>query len=258
MRILLILLPALLALTGCSSLSSLIPVEFDKSIGSQFAAQIESDTYSTEILDSVKYAHVYTYVKNIRNEIINSDDINYKNDFPYTVKIIKDDSTLNAFCVPGGYIYVYTGLLKYLDSESELAGVMAHEIAHAEKRHSVEQIAKKSGIALVLSYFLGSDMSDLVNVGTELLALNFSRSDEKEADEYAVKYLYDTRYDPRGVAGFFQKLIKEHKDAEIPEFLSTHPASQSRIDEIYANWKDLGSKEGEKGTESHQKIKKLL
>lgn len=245
--------------SSCNSVMEMIPLDIDKNLGEQFSYQINESQSEYPFLDPEKNKEVYAYVENIKNQLINSDKIKYKDQFPYTVKIIQDDNTLNAFCVAGGYIYVYTGLIKYVDSESELAGVLAHEIAHAENRHTVKQLAESYGTGVVISLIFGSDYKDLVNVGQQLLSLKFSRGDEKEADEYAVEYLYDTKYDPRGVGGFFKKLIKEEKDHnEIPDFLSTHPASQDRIDDINSKWKELGSKEGDSSTEKHKEIVKLL
>src|SRR5437764_461940 len=113
MRVLFFLLFSVV-FSSCSKLTGLIPLEFDKNMGKQLSLQISENPSEYPVLDSVKYAPVYKYVEGIRDEILSSDKIKYKSEFPYTVKIIQDDSTLNAFAAPGGYIYVYTGLLKYV------------------------------------------------------------------------------------------------------------------------------------------------
>ena len=89
--------------------------------------------------------------------LIESDSVNvvvgkvdFKDEFDWRLRIIHDDSTLNAFCTPGGYIYIYTGILKFLDSEDEFAGVLAHEIGHADMRHSTRQMTKLFGVQLLL------------------------------------------------------------------------------------------------------------
>ena len=242
---------------SCSKLTEVIPLTVDKKLGESAMEQIKNSS-NFAVLDSVKYAPVYNYIEEVRDKILASDDIKYKKDFSYTVTIVNDTSTLNAFVVPGGNIFVYTGLIKFLDSESELAGVLAHEIAHAENRHSVTQMAGRMGTSLLISLVLNGDYGQLLDMGAQMLFLKFSRSDEKQADDFAVQYLYDTEYDPRGVAGFFQKMIKEEKDAQVPAFLSTHPASQDRIEDILLKWKDLGSKEGEKGIERHKEVVNIL
>lgn len=245
------------AVFSCSQLTEVIPLTVDKKLGESVTEQLKNSPNFT-ILDSVKNAPVYNYIEEVRDKILTSDDIKYKKEFSYDVTIINDTNTLNAFVTPGGQIYVYTALIKFLDSESEMAGVLAHEIAHAENRHSVIQMASQVGTSLLISLVLNGDYSQLLNMGAKLLFLKFSRSDEKEADEYAVQYLNDTEYDPRGVAGFFQKMIKEEKDAKVPAFLSTHPASQDRIEDILQKWKELGSKEGEKGIQRHKKVVNFL
>ncbi len=247
----------MLTIFSCSQITEVIPLSVDKKLGETVTEQVRNSS-EFRILDSVKYAQVYNYVKEVRDQILSSDDIKYKEEFSYDVTIINDPNTLNAFVTPGGHIYVFTGLIQFLEAESELAGVLGHEIAHAENRHSVEQMAGRVGTSVLISLVLNGDYSRLLDLGTQLLFLKFNRSDEREADDYAVQYLYDTPYDPRGVAGFFQKMIKEEKDARIPAFLSTHPASQDRIEDILQKWKDLGSKEGEKGTQRHQKVVHLL
>ena len=245
------------AVFSCSQLTEVIPLTVDKKLGETVTEQVRSSP-DFKILDSLKYAPVYNYLEEVRDNILASDDIKYKEEFSYKVTIINDANTLNAFVTPGGQIYVYTGLIKFLDQESELAGVLAHEIAHAENRHSVKQMAKQVGTSFLISLVLDGDYSQLLNMGAKMLFLKFSRRDEKEADEYAVQYLNDTEYDPRGVAGFFQKMIKEEKDVRIPAFLSTHPASQDRIENILQKWKELGSKEGEKGIQRHKRIVSFL
>lgn len=173
-----------------------------------------------------------------------SDKILHKNDFVWKLKIIDDDSTLNAFCVAGGYIYVYTGLIHFLDNEAQLAGVLAHEIAHAANRHTTSQMASQYGLTLAIGMFLGTDASAIVEFGKNLLGLSFSREDEKEADACAVLYMSQTEYEPREVAGFFKKMISKNKDSPIPALFSTHPASANRVQDIEAEWKKTYGKAG--------------
>ena len=248
----------LILLVGCNVATELIPLEVDQKLGENISAQIHEAPAEFDILDPSTHPQIYNYVQGIRDQILQSDDVKYKDEFPYNVTIIDNDSVLNAFAVPGGHIFVYTGLIKFLDSESELAGVMAHEIAHAELRHSVEQMGARLGTGLLISLVFGGDYGQILDMGAQMLFLKFSRGDEAEADEYAVRYLYDTKYDPRGVAGFFQKLIKEEKDAAVPAFLSTHPASEDRIDRIMETWKELGAQEGTTGVEQHRSVVNTL
>src|SRR5688572_24366932 len=114
------------AVFSCSKLTEVIPLTVDKKLGESVSEQLRSSA-NFIILDSVKNAPVYKYIEEVRDNILASDDIKYKEEFSYNITIIDDANTLNAFVTPGGNIYVYTGLIKFLDSESELAGVLAHE-----------------------------------------------------------------------------------------------------------------------------------
>ncbi len=244
--------------SACGSAVSYLPIEIDKNLGATYSAQIEANTLQYNILEKEKNEKAYLYLENLVKQILNSSSINYKNDFVYQIKIIKDDSILNAFCVAGGYIYVYTGIIKFLDSDHQLAGVLAHEIAHAERRHTTIQMAKSVGVSLLISYFLGNDFGGMTSILNNLIGLGFSRLDESEADKWAVQYLSETKYDPRGVAYFFEKMIKKGKDASVPAFLSTHPNSDDRIKAIYNTWKELGSKTGKSNPEEYQNFKNLF
>jgi len=248
----------LLVFFGCSKVKELIPIEVDLALGEQFSNQMNAHPMQGEILNYTKNKSTYVYLEHIKANLMKSDAINHKKDFKWELKIIKNDSVLNAFCVAGGYIYVYTGLIKFLDNEAELAGVLAHEIAHADCRHTTMRMASEYGISILISMFVGGDMSTLVNIGRELLGLSFSRTDEQEADEMAVAYLYDTPYDPRAVGGFFKKMIDNGKDSKMPAFMSTHPSSDTRVADIEATWKKLGSKEGKYFDFEYNEAKKAM
>jgi predicted Zn-dependent protease len=216
----------------------LMSINQDLQMGLSSVQQIESDPNNYPILDSANNPISYGHIYRIRNIILNSNKVYYKDEFPWRIRIIKDDNTLNAFCTPGGYIYVYTGLIKYLDNEMQLAGVMGHEIAHADRRHSANQILKQYGVEALIQIFTSGNTQQIAQIGAQLLALKFSRTDETEADDYSVRYLLGTEYDPQGAKYFFQKISGS---ATIPEFLSTHPNPDNRVLNIEETWKCLGS-----------------
>jgi len=209
---------------------NLFSIEEDKEFGKKVAAEIESDP-KFKLLDSVQHQEVYSYIYKIRNEILESGNVKHKENFDWRIRIIHDDSTLNAFCTPGGYIYVYTGILKFLDSEDQLAGVMGHEIAHADLRHSTRQMTEMFGIQLILELIAG-DSKSVKEITSGLIGLTFSRSHEKEADEQSVNYLCPTKYNAAGGAGFFEKLIKKGDSNNPPVFLSTHPDPGNRVEKF--------------------------
>jgi len=210
---------------------NIFTVQDDKELGLQVKGEIAADPVEFPILNPATNAAAYDYLYGIRNEILNSGAVTHKDDFVWELYIVKRDDIQNAFCTPGGYIYIYTGLIKYLDSKSALAGVIGHEIAHADKRHSTEQLTKIYGIQTLLDIVLGEDQGLISQVATQLVGLKFSRSNEEEADESSVNYLCPTKYEADGAALFFQKILDDGVVAP-PEFLSTHPSPDNRVQNI--------------------------
>lgn len=219
-------------------------LEDDKTFGAQVAAEIDADTENYPVMDSAQYPQAYAYLYAIRDSILNSGNVVHKDDFPWRLRLIQDDSTLNAFCTPGGYIYVYTGIIKYLDSEDQFAGVMGHEIAHADERHSTAALTRQYGLDVLFSVLLGEDQGTLAQIAQGLASLKYSRGNESESDIRSVEYLYPTAYDARGAARFFEK-IEESGGAGGPEFLSTHPNPDNRVEAIISHWEGLGGKVGQ-------------
>ncbi|MBC8173923.1 MAG: M48 family metalloprotease, partial [Chitinophagales bacterium] len=203
-----------------------------------------NDPATYPILSESSYSTAYDLLNDIRDRILASGKITYTTDFVRELRIIHDDATLNAFCTPGGYIYVYTGLIKYLENEAQLAGVLGHEMAHADLRHVTDQLTEQYGLSLLISIVLGENSSVLSDIALGLAGLAFSRGDESQADEYSVIYLCPTDYYAAGAAGFFEK-IEAEGEASPPEFLSTHPNPDNRIEDIYAKYDELGCGPGE-------------
>ncbi|MGV6860684.1 MAG: M48 family metallopeptidase [Putridiphycobacter sp.] len=210
---------------------NLFTIEQDKQLGKQVADEIAANPTEYPVLDSASNVAAYQYIYKIRNTILNTGKVEHKDDFAWQIKIIKDDSTLNAFCTPGGYIYVYTGIIKFLDNEAELAGVMGHEMGHADLRHSTRQMTKMYGIELLVSAALG-ERAAIKQITSGLIGLKFSRSHETEADRMSVEYLCPTDYVADGGAGFFEK-IEAMGGQQPPEFLSTHPSPDNRIENFH-------------------------
>lgn len=217
---------------------NLFTVEDDKALGAQVAAEIDADKVNYPLLDSVKYKEVYDYIYEVRDNILNSGQVDYKDEFEWRLRIIHDDSTLNAFCTPGGYIYIYTGILKFLESEDEFAGVLGHEIGHADMRHSTRQMTKMFGVQVLIGIIAG-DRAMISQVTSALVNLSFSRAHENEADERSVKYLCPTEYNAAGGAGFFEKLQAMGSESP-PEFLSTHPSPEGRIEKFNEHKETMG------------------
>jgi predicted Zn-dependent protease len=236
----------------------LISIDQDKQMGLASVTEIEKNSTEYPLLDSVKYPAAYAHINRITKTILDSGGVYLKNDFEWKVKIINKD-VLNAFCTPGGYIYVYTGLIKFLDNETQLAGVMGHEIAHADKRHSANQMVKNYGVSALVSILSGGGQPGaLSSLASQLIGLSFSRADETEADKFSLKYLNGTSYDSRGAKYFFEKLIAAGQTGGTPAFLSTHPNPETRVADITAVWECYGSKVGQTFDAKYMQFKASL
>jgi predicted Zn-dependent protease len=158
---------------------------------------------------------------------------------PWTFRVI-DDPVVNAFAVPGGFIYVTRGLMAYLSSEAQLVSVLGHEAGHVTARHSVNQMsrAQLAQIGLVVGTIVRPELAGLADVagaGLQLLFLKYGRDDEREADELGVRYMRRVGYDAREMPGVFTLLDRVSQvegGGRVPEWLSTHPAPENRRERI--------------------------
>ena len=223
----------------------ILEVEYDVALGRQSAVAILEDPEEYPLLSPEEYPEAYEYLRRLVREVVENEEIQYADTFVYdSVKIINRDDVLNAFCAPGGFIYVYTGLIKYLDAEDHLAGVLGHEIAHAERRHSSLRLQKDFGRQAIVSFvaltspFLGDVVA--AEILRQLTSLSYSRDQEAEADAMSVRYLAGSDYACDGTAGFFEKLLREGDGVRIPEVLSDHPDAESRVSDVRALAAELG------------------
>ena len=160
---------------------------------------------------------------------------------PYDFKLhVVEDSTVNAFALPGGHVVFHSGLLLRAEDPEEVLGVLGHELAHVTERHSLRQMVGTAGLFLLVQSLLG-DASGLVAIaadgGLQLLTLEFSRDFEREADDTGLETLRRAEIDPRGLVRFFQKLHDEQLEGEealgeVLTLLSTHPTSLERIERL--------------------------
>jgi predicted Zn-dependent protease len=259
-----LILLLLISFTGCKKKKGepgqplFLTAEDDIQLGQKLKAEIEANPQQYPILDRTQYRQAYAILDTIINTILNSGKVRYRNQFAWEFYIIRDDSTLNAFCAPGGYIYVYTGLIKYLDSEDDLAGVLGHEIAHADLRHTSRQLEKVYGLSLLLQIIAGQNAQMLQQIALNLAALQFSRDHETEADLWSVEYLCPTEYDAAGAAHFFEALIAAGNAGWIPEFLSTHPSPENRIQNIHNKKAELRCSGTATYVDRYQRLKNAL
>ncbi|MFY9572211.1 MAG: M48 family metallopeptidase [Blastocatellia bacterium] len=159
---------------------------------------------------------------------------------PFTIKVLDSDD-VNAFALPGGFLYVNKGAILAADSEAELAGVMAHEIAHVAARHGVEQASKATlaNYAMIPLIFmtggLGYIAYQAAQIGVPLTFLKFSRNVETEADKLGAQYLWAAGYDPNNFLSFFEKLEKKEKrkPGTLSKLFGSHPPTPDRIVKVH-------------------------
>ncbi|MBP6003112.1 MAG: M48 family metalloprotease [Pyrinomonadaceae bacterium] len=198
-------------------------------IGRQLAMEIEQQAKMVE--DPI----ITEYVNRVGQNIVLHSDAK----IPFTIKVIDSDE-VNAFALPGGFFFVNKGLILAADNEAELAGVMAHEIAHVAARHAMENQGKgqllQYGIlagVLLTGGIAGSVLQNTAGIAQALALLKFSRGAEVEADKLGVQYLYAAGYDPTGMSTMFEKLASKNrkKPGTISKLFSSHPPSMERRDD---------------------------
>lgn len=207
---------------------SIISEEKEIAIGKQYSEQI--DRSARLVKDPV----ITEYVNRIEQNIAENSDAK----IPITVKVI-DSPEINAFTLPGGFIYVDTGLLQAAGSEAQLAGVLAHETAHVACRHWASSMTKQTLLQYAMipliftpvSYPVYIGLSEGLNMGIPLAFLKFSRDDEQQADFLGLQYMWKAGYDPNAYLSMFAKIIQQqrHDPGSVPSVFMDHPPTRDRI-----------------------------
>jgi predicted Zn-dependent protease len=213
---------ATVGVTACA-----ISTQQELEMGSQYATEINRQ------LPLVSNAQVTAYVNQLGDQLSRQGG----RGLDYTFYVVNSD-VVNAFAVPGGYVYVNRGLIERAATMSELAGVLAHEIGHVEQRHGVEQMERMQranlgvGLAAVLLGQPGPAAATAINVGGTLYFSRFSREAENEADEVAVPMLVRSGIHPNGLITMFERLISMQRTSPsaLQQWFSTHPTTHDRID----------------------------
>lgn len=216
--------------TGPGGQKSFVVISTDQEVSMGKEMDTELKTQEKILGDSVWQA----YLAGIGRRIVAVSD---RRDLDYQFNVIESDQ-INAFAAPGGFVYFYTGILREIDNEAQLAAVMAHEISHVVARHGVKKLQTVLGVSVLLQIALG-DAGQLTQqaVGIVLgLAINgYGRSMELEADRYGVAYMTTAGYHPRGAVEMFQKLAElsggGHQNV-FEKVSSTHPETAERIARI--------------------------
>jgi predicted Zn-dependent protease len=245
------------AATGPGGKKSLILISTSQevSLGEEFAQEVNSTNPISD--DSILVA----YVNHVGQKIAQLSD---RADITYHFAVI-DTPIVNAFACPGGYIYIYTGLLKAMENEAQLAGVLAHEVSHVVARHGVKRLQQILGLQVLLSIALGESSEltqEAVGIGLAVLLQAHSRENEFEADEYGAIYMQKAGYNPEGMIQLLQKLLEMSNGQAgfFEKIMATHPPTQNRINRVKSQIQgfDPSVRNLPLNQEEYQKIKKRI
>ncbi len=230
---------SLLLFSHCAMLGLAGPLlvsESDESkLGAEFNTQLHTDPaqvkeYPVFVANTPERIAFQNYVIGLAQQVYGTIPAKDKPGYAFTYTLI-DAPVENAFAVPGGYVYIYTGIIKTMKNESELVGVLGHEISHVTRHHYRDALAKQTGISLLYQALVGKDAGQLTQVVAQafgtLASLSVSRDNESEADKYGTKYTAASGHNPLGIANYFERV-----KSPGPAWLSTHPAPKNRVETV--------------------------
>ncbi len=224
----------------------------------EIGKQVASDVESKEKI--LKNSTVQSYVDGVGQKIVRVCD---RTDIEYTFKVIDKDE-INAFACPGGFIYVYTGLLEILDSEAQLAAVLSHEVSHLVARHSVKKLQNIYGYSILAQIALGDKAQgvagEITNAAAMLVLQGYSRDNEFEADRYGILYTKNAGYNPQGMIQVFEKFKKMEGNPPpaVLGLLSSHPPAGDRMERGKSEISKIGGTSLPYYADNYKKIKSQL
>ena len=243
---------------GCAGALSEVNIFTDDEeveLGQQFSQEIEKDVkiYNDPVITA--------YINALGQQMAR---VSKRNNITYRFKVV-DSEVVNAFALPGGYLYVNLGLIRASENESELAGVIGHEIGHVVGRHGAKGLTRQLGVTALAQLILGEDPNKVAEIAAGVVAtgamMRYSRDAEREADGFAVQEMYDAGIHPEGLATFFEKLqqLQKRQPSQLEQFFSTHPLSRERVSNVRAQIASLPRKSGlKKDSSRFHMIKRRL
>jgi len=225
---------------------NLISLEQERELGDKLNADVAAELAAQGM--TYNDTEVNDYLNRLGQKLVrNAPEVN----FDYTFTVVKTDE-VNAFAIPGGHVFVHTGLIAETENEAELAGVIAHEIGHVVARHGSERLSAMMAAGFVGEIIVGGQAQQvdrmLADLAVQLVTtggmMAYSRQNESEADQIGAKILYDAGYDPWAMVKFFRKLHEKSGDmTKFDVFISTHPDPEDRRNEVRSYIKTLPPRE---------------
>ena len=256
--LLVVLLPGML-LEGCICETSgvnrgdinLVSRDQEWQLGRELAAEIHQQA------DVVQDPLVLKFIEQMGSRIVSETELA---DRPWEFHVIAD-SSINAFNIPGGHVFINTGLIRAAVTPSELAGVVAHEVAHGVARHSTERMTQAYGLNLLFGLIAGERVTMLEQIAGQLLGAGamakFSRDDEREADRLGLQYMADAAYDAAGMAAMFETMLslRARRPNIVEQFFSTHPLTEERVAEMEVQAEDVADTTGDIDAQAFERVK---
>ena len=222
----------------------LLPPSEEVKLGAQLSAETEKE------LTLHADADVQKYISTLGQKVAAAAKGRTPEGITFTFKVVDDPTTVNAFAMPGGYIYVYSGLLLEAESEAEVIGVLGHEVAHVTQRHIAERLVAAYGLQAVTDMAIGKNPGQISQIAAGLAAngylLKYGRDQESESDRVGLSFVLRAGYNPQGMVSFFQKLAAG--GPRPPVILSSHPDPADRakeLQELIAKQSNVPKKTGE-------------
>ncbi|MDX1583383.1 MAG: M48 family metallopeptidase [Thermoanaerobaculia bacterium] len=246
LTLLVVTIVTLFFLGGCATSGvnkgdiNVVSLEEEWQLGAKLAADIEKQ------MTIVHDRQVNAVVSEIGQRIVSQTEMA---ELPWNFHVVQD-SRINAFNIPGGHVYVTTGLIGATTDVAQFAGVMAHEVAHGVARHGTEQLTRTYGLSIIANLLLGENpavyeqiLAQVVGSGT---LARYSRKAEREADLHGLHYMYDAGYDPDGMARMFEMLLesRERRPSRVERLFATHPLTEERLEFVRSEADQLPPRSG--------------
>lgn len=249
-----------LLISGCATTGinkgqiNIIGSEEEVRMGNELSIEVDKE------FTIYRNAEVTAYVQSVGDKVVRVCD---RRDIEYHFAVIEKDE-LNAFAMPGGYIYIYTGLMKDLDDEAQLAAVLAHEVGHVTARHSTERLTAIYGYQLLASLVLGDNPNFWAGLVADIFSttgmLAYSRKNEYEADRLGATYANAAGYDPGGMTDLLGKLaaMQQREPSKLEELLTTHPPTSERLSRVKGMVVGMASPGTARNEAAYRRIKGML